>query len=34
MKKRKEKRNIVTRFLEWLAKANQNAVDKGNLCGS
>ncbi len=34
MKNRREKQNIVTRFLEWLAKANKNALEKGSLCGS
>jgi hypothetical protein len=34
MENRREKKNIVTRFLEWLAQANQNAVEKGSLCGS
>ena len=32
--KNKRKKNIVTRFLGWLEKANKNALEKGNLCGS
>lgn len=34
MESRREKKNIVTRFLQWLEKANKNALEKGNLCGS
>jgi len=34
MKNKRAKKNIVTRFLEWLEKANENALEKGSLCGS
>jgi len=34
MKNKRKKKNIVTRFLQWLEKANKNALEKGNLCGS
>jgi hypothetical protein len=34
MESRREKKNIITRFLQWLEKANKNALEKGSLCGS
>jgi len=34
MKNKREKKYIITRFLEWLEKANKNALEKGSLCGS
>ena len=34
MKNKREKKSMVTRFLEWLEKANKNALEKGSLCGS
>ena len=34
MENRRERKNIVTRFLQWLEKANIKALEKGNLCGS
>lgn len=34
MENKREKKNIITRFLQWLEKANLKALEKGNLCGS
>ncbi len=33
MDDKKKKKNIFIRFLEWLEKANKEAVERG-LCGS
>jgi len=34
MKEKKNKKNIMIRFLEWLARGNKKQAEKGNLCKS
>ena len=30
----RKKKNIVVRFLEWIARENKREIKKGNLCPS
>lgn len=32
--KKKNKKNIMIRFLEWIVRGNKRAAEKGNLCKS
>jgi len=34
MKDKKNKKNIVVRFLKWIIRGNKRAAEKGNLCKS
>lgn len=34
MEDKKKKKNILIRILEWIAAANQKAVENGTICRS
>lgn len=34
MKEKKTKKNIMVRFLAWIARGNKKAAQKGELCQS
>jgi len=33
-KDKKKKKNVMARFLEWVARGNKKQAQKGNLCKS
>jgi len=34
MKKKKKKKNIVIRFMEWIIRGQKKAAEKGDFCRS